>query len=393
MKKLVVAALFAVIFVLPVKATCPAGPPTLQFPADESVVTFGNVVLNWSDVPNATFYQVWIGLDGDPMSLHYTTTSSQITIEVEPGRTVQWKVGAGADACSTQYPDYFFFSTSCPSIVPVLQEPDPGEQFAPGQAITFDWTPTLGATSYDVRVTPDFGQTFETIASDITSSQFTTDDLPEGDWGWHVRVNFDGDCEPLYSQPSHFLISSCTNSAPQLQSPANNATITQPTTFQWSSVGADEYDLYVEQDNSPQKVGSTSSTSLVVDHLDGGTYAWFVVAKFEDCPDVMSSRRIVNVQGDGGCPSNPGKATLVAPANNATNLASPVTFDWTRSPARRATASSRRSATARRARSAAPTQPRRSSPFRSRTVAACGSCRRSSVKTARRPSVSVAPSR
>jgi len=328
MKKIVMAALAALVFVLPAQAVCPTNPPTLQLPLNTAEVNFGSVLLNWSDVANAAFYEVWIGVDGDPSSLYATTTASQLVIEVEPGRAIKWKVGAGADACATQYPAYFEFTTSCPTLIPVLQEPDPGESFQPGQAITFDWTPTPGATSYDVLVTPDFGQTFDTLAANITASQYTTDDLPEGDWGWYVRVNFDGNCDPLFSQPSHFLITNCTQSAPQLVSPANNATVAQPVTFDWSSVDADEYDLYVEQDNTPSLVGSTTSTSMDVDGLVGGTYAWFVVAKLADCPDVMSSRRIVTVEGDGGCPTNPGEAVLVSPAANATSLSSPVTFDW-----------------------------------------------------------------
>ncbi|HEX6098969.1 MAG TPA: hypothetical protein VF432_21825 [Thermoanaerobaculia bacterium] len=329
MNKLVLAALLALIFVLPAKAICPAGPPVLQSPANNATVPFGNVLLNWSDVPGAAEYQVWLGVDGDPTSLIETTTASQFALQIEPGRTIQWKVGAAAPSCSTQYASYFFFTTSCPTAKPNLQEPDPGESFQPGQAITFDWTPTPGATSYDVIVTPDFGQTFDTIAENVTASQFTTDDLPEGNWGWHVRVNFDGDCDPVFSNPSSFLISDCAHSAPQLQSPANNATVAQPATFQWSNAGADEYQLYVEKPNSqPQLVSSTTSTSTSVDGLAGGTYAWFVVAKFDDCPDVVSGRRLVTLQGDGECPSNPGKAALVSPAANATNLASPVTFDW-----------------------------------------------------------------
>ena len=47
------------------------------------------------------------------------------------------------------------------------------------------------------------------------------------------------------------------------------------------------------------------------------------------CPDTNSADRTLNVQGgDASCPSNPGRATLLSPANGATNLASPVTFHW-----------------------------------------------------------------
>ena len=328
MNKLLAAALLALVFVLPAKATCPVT-PTLQSPSNNSTVLFGNVLLNWADVPGATSYQIWMGVDGDPTSLVDTVTASQKLFNIEPGRTIQWKVGAAADACPTQYASYFFFTTSCPSTLPNLQEPDPGESFQPGTAITFDWSPTPGATSYDVIVTPDFGQTFETIAENITASQFTTDDLPQGDWGWHVRVNFDGDCDPLFSEPSHFLVTTCAHAPAQLMSPANNATVTQPVTFQWSNAAANEYDLYVEKSNAmPQKVGTTSTTSLAVDSLPAGMYSWFVVAKFAGCPNVTSSRRIVNLQGEEGCPANPGKAALVSPAATANNLSSPLMFDW-----------------------------------------------------------------
>jgi hypothetical protein len=327
MKKLVMAALLALGVVLPAKATCPAGPPLLQSPANNSTAVFGNVLLNWADVPGATSYEVYIGIDGDPTSFAGSTTVSQKQISVEPGRTIQWKVGAAADACPTQYASYFFFTTSCPSVPPNLQEPDGGESFQPGQAITFDWTTTPGATSYDVIVTPDFGQTFETIAENILSSQFTTDDLPEGNWGWHVRVNFDGDCDPLFSQPSSFLVTSCARSAPQLVMPANNATVAQPVTFQWTNTGAEQYQLFVQRQGGVARMaGSTAGTSLSVGDFDSGDYAWWVVAKFTGCPDVVSNHRSITVQGNGECPT--GKATLVAPGANAANLASPVTFDW-----------------------------------------------------------------
>lgn len=332
MNKLLMAALLALVYVQPVSAICPTA-PTPTSPGDGAQVPFGSVVLNWNG--NGTSYDVYVGLDGDSLSLHDTTTVTQTTIQVEPGRTVEWKVVAKVPTCPDIPSVHFTFTTKCPTVVPLLQDPDPGEAFAPGEAINFNWTAMAGATSYDVRVTPDFGQTFATIASDITTTSFTTDDLLEGDWGWHVRVNFNGNCGPFFSQPSHFLVTGCaTATAPDLVSPAGNATVTQPFTFHWTNVGADEYNVFVQQANgSPRRIGSTTTNSLIVDDdLDAGTYAWWVVARRDDCPDMSSSRRVINVQGDGGCPANPGKATLVAPAVNATNLSSPVTFDWSEVP-------------------------------------------------------------
>lgn len=330
MKKLVMAALLALFFVQPASAICPAGPPTLLSPADNSTVPFGSVLLDWDPVPGATSYELWMGIDGSPTTFQGITALTQKMITVEPGRTIQWKVGAKADACPTQYASYFFFDTSCPTLEPNLREPDPGERFATGGVITFDWTATPGATSYDVIVTPDFGATFETIAENIVATEYSTDDLPEGNWGWHVRANFDGDCDPLFSEPSSFLISDCTGAVPQLIAPADNSSVPQPITFQWSNVNAERYRLYVQQggQNAARLIGDTRGTSLAVDDLAAGTYSWWTVAEFDDCPDVTSNKRFVTVQPNAGCPTNPGKATLVAPAVNATNLTSPVTFDW-----------------------------------------------------------------
>ena len=329
MKKLLMAAVLALAFVQPATAICPASPPTLQAPANNQQVAFGNVTLDWDPVAGATSYDLWMGIDGSPTTFQGATAFTQKIISVEPGRTIQWKVGATAPACPTQYASYFFFTTSCPTLEPNLRDPDPGERFATGGVITFDWTATPGASSYDVIVTPDFGQTFDTIAENITATEFSTDDLPAGNWGWHVRANFDGDCEPLFSEPSSFLISNCTTAAPQLLAPADNSTVPQPITFQWSNVNALSYRLYVQQgQNAARLINETGGTSLVVEDLAAGTYAWWTVAEYDGCPDVTSNKRFVTVQPDAGCPTNPGKAILVAPAAGATGLTSPVTFDW-----------------------------------------------------------------
>src|SRR5687767_12920907 len=96
------AALACVAFAGDVFAVCPTNPPTLLSPGNNGTVAFGLVLLDWSDVANATAYDVYLGLDGDPPSLHGSTAASQKTISVEPGRTVQWKVVATAPSCTAQ---------------------------------------------------------------------------------------------------------------------------------------------------------------------------------------------------------------------------------------------------------------------------------------------------
>lgn len=339
MKKLVMAALLALGVVLPAKATCPAGPPLLQSPADNAEVVFGNVLLNWEDVPGATSYEIWIGIDGGPSSFAGTTTGSQKLISVEPGRAIKWKAGAAADACPTLYASYSHFTTSCPSTPPSLQKPNRGESFLPGQPITFDWSTTLGATSYDVIVTPDFGQTFETIAENILPSQFTTDDLPAGDWGWYVRVNFDGGCDPLFSQPSSFLVRSggggCpTGRAAQVAPAANAANLASPVTFDWNAVAnATGYRVLAAfGDGEAAVLGATNAqTTQLTVPLPNGSGVWIVQTLFgEDCPATFSERRAFTVTQGAACPT--AAPQLVSPPNGTATVSSPVLFDWTAVP-------------------------------------------------------------
>ncbi|HET8772291.1 MAG TPA: hypothetical protein VFP80_00805 [Thermoanaerobaculia bacterium] len=340
MKKLVMAALLALGVVLPARATCPSGPPLLQSPANHSEVLFGNILLNWEDVPGATSYELWVGIDGDPTSYQGSTTLSQKQISVEPGRTIQWKVGAASDACPTQYASYYFFDTSCPSVAPSLQAPDRGQSFPPGQAITFNWTTTPGATSYDVIVTPDFGQTFETIAENILASQFTTDDLPEGDWGWHVRVNFDGDCDPLFSQPSNFVVSSggtgeCPTGKAMLVSPAAGAaSLASPVRFDWNPVAnASGYRVLAAFGNGEAAVlGTTNAqTTQLTVPLPNGSGVWLVQTLFgANCPTTLSDRRAFTVTQGAACPT--AAPQLISPPNGTAAVNSPVLFDWTAVP-------------------------------------------------------------
>jgi len=313
-----------------VHAVCPAGPPVLIAPATSSVVPFGpGITLDWNPVANATSYDVYIGLDGDTPSLHDSTAFDQKNISVEPGRSVQWKVVANAPSCPAEASDYFFFTTTCPVAVPNLTNPDRATRFAVGEAITFTWTPVPGAAGYDVKVTPDFGANWEIIGENIVGLSFTTDDLPVGDWGWEVRANFDGDCEPAYSEPSQFYVTNCTGAAPQLVSPANNASLAQPVTFQWTDVDAESYGLFVQRTGGlPRLLETTEQTSMVVDDLSAGTYEWWAASINDGCPDLASLKRTITITSN----CNTTAPTTIVPANNAANVANPVRFQWSSVP-------------------------------------------------------------
>jgi hypothetical protein len=325
MRKLVCAIVF-VLGVVQAASACPTAPPVLVAPADNATIAFGNVLLDWNAVAGATGYEVYAGLDGDSPSLIDSVAVTQKSIAVEPGRTVQWKVVAKAPSCTPQVSGYRYFTTTCPTVQPNLREPDRGDIFPVGALITFNWTAVPGAASYDVKVTPDFGATWDIIGENIESLSFTTDDLPEGDWGWEVRANFDGDCEPIYSNPSQFYVSNCAGTPPSLLEPALNASVELPVKFRWSDVDADSYQLYVQRTGGlPRLIGTTQGNELTADDLAAGSYQWWTVARFEGCPDQASAKRPLTIFTTCTTVNPP---LIVAPANGATNVGNPVTFQW-----------------------------------------------------------------
>ncbi|HEV7765714.1 MAG TPA: hypothetical protein VGQ76_11980, partial [Thermoanaerobaculia bacterium] len=309
-------------------SACPVA-PTLSAPGNNSTVPFGNVTLDWNTVPNATSYDVYGGLDGDPLSLLGTVTASQKVLNIEPGRVVEWKVVANAPSCPGQASAHFFFTTTCPTAPANPLTPATGATVAEGANVNFSWSNVAGATSYDVKVSTDNGGTWLAIVENHNTNSYSTDELEQGEYLWEIRANFDGDCDPLFSTPRALTIGAdCSGTqAPALVSPPHNATRTSPVTFQWSAVaGVQSYRVFVQRTNSniPVLLGTTTATDFTTSDLEAGTYDWKVVARFADCADEESSARRVVIESN--CPTT--KPQLIAPANGATDVTNNVLFRW-----------------------------------------------------------------
>jgi Beta-propeller repeat len=73
---------------------------------------------------------------------------------------------------------------------PALVSPAYDARFAPGQAITFDWTDVAGASSYTIQI--DTSESFTaplTLTQTLTASQFTTNALPTTRMWFRVRAS------------------------------------------------------------------------------------------------------------------------------------------------------------------------------------------------------------
>jgi hypothetical protein len=311
-------------------AACPSTGPTLNSPADGNQVSFGAVTLDWNDVPNASLYELFVGIDGDALSPIGTTTLTQKTLSFEPGRSIRWNVVAHSTGCTGVPSAISTFTTSCPTGAPSLRTPDNGDQVTGGTPINFSWTALAGATSYDLEGSAA-GQNQWLLLGENIAATAATKIVPEGAWNWRVRANFDSSCTPAYSEIRSFSVGpSCANSAPEQIDPSPAEKLKSPVTFRWSDVAASEYRLFLQGTGDPAPVLlTTTSRTEHVATLDPDLYSWTVIAKFASCPDRAAGGRQFEVEADDdGCPSSPGEATLLTPAANATGLTSPVTFTW-----------------------------------------------------------------
>ncbi|MFL6247938.1 MAG: BACON domain-containing protein [Thermoanaerobaculia bacterium] len=317
----------------PVFAVCP-GAPTLLTPANNSVENFGAITFSWTDDPNAATYEMFAGIDGGPLTSKGSTTGTSKVAGIDPGRTIEWKVVANAPSCTGAASAHFVFTTSCPTTPPSQFSPFDGASFSQGQHVNFSWSQVPGAAGYDVKVSDDDGANWTILAADVTPNFFSTDSLAPGTYLWEVRANFNGDCDPLYSEMRTLSIADCSGTqAPELIAPANNATVHEPVTFSWNAVaGAVGYQFVLVRQKDPDIEITLDRTSVTLPANVGmvpGINKWFVRSLYETCAAVSSAERTFTLEeGTSGCPTDPQKATLVSPANGATNLASPITFKW-----------------------------------------------------------------
>src|SRR5205823_6142495 len=199
--------------------------------------------------------------------------------------------------------------------------------------VEFDWDDVKGATSY--RLFAAFNGGSATLLAVTTDSEYIGN-VPGGKVEWWVEAG-GPNCS---SSSSHFLFTAIDNSGcpanpgtPTLIAPASSASVPSPVTFQWSAVaGASSYRVLAALGTSAttrQLLGTSTTTSLTVS-VPQGAVNWLVEARFDNCPSTFSAASTFTVTTATTC--NNAAPTLVSPANGATNVTSPVEFQWTEVP-------------------------------------------------------------
>jgi len=321
---------------------CPTNTPNPQQPSNGATNISTTPVLSWSAVSGADSYDIYLGpagtgCSGQPKAT--TQTTSFTPPQLSASTTYEWKVVAKSS------------TTNCPGIASscvtfttagtTCTAPGAFTLSSPANGATVSTTPTLtwtaasGTDKYVLHISttnPPPVTTNDPIVSGSTTSYKPT--LSPGTYYWYLDAypNCSTSLKTSTQVSSFVVVSSCPTAAPTLVAPAGGVSVdaSQAIAFQWAAVAsATGYDVEVSADSGATftSIGTTTSTTLSK-NLNAGSYVWVVRALYGNaCPAVVSGAASFKaVNPSGSCPTT--SATLQNPPNNASNVATPVTFDW-----------------------------------------------------------------
>jgi hypothetical protein len=238
----------------------PLSPP--QVPTGVSAdVTCNSVAVRWSAVSGATSYD--LSIDNKVMS----TTSTSYPYAASPGTTYNYMVRANNSGGSSAYsPSQPATTPSIPSAPSFVIANDPINN-----SVTISWGITVGAASYDVRISKDGGVNWDTKNTTGTAQPYSG--LSSGTYNFAVRANNNCGSSSYISGSKPFVIPPST--IPPSTPTGVSADVTcNSVIVRWSAVsGATNYDLSIDN-----KVMSTTSTSYTYAASPGTTYNYMVRA-------------------------------------------------------------------------------------------------------------------
>jgi hypothetical protein len=313
-------------FTVPPSNTC-SGSITLVAPAENATVA-SPATLTWTPIPNATAYRVWVSVDGSAPTILARTTNTTQALTM-PSGSVAWFVEALFASCPSILSPTGHFTvgraSNCSNNPPVLTSPIGGAQVQ--SPVTFNWSGATSAMLFRVWISVN-GAPFEDVG--ITKASQLQADVPGGTVQWYVEAFFAG-CPSVNSQTATFTIpqpAGCANGTSLLLSPPDGSnSVTAPVTLVWSAVqNATNYRVFATFNGSgPQVIARTSGTSITKP-LPPGSISWWVEAEFDSCASTRSLHSDFVIPRAANCGTD--VPQLVAPANGANNVSSPVKLDW-----------------------------------------------------------------
>ncbi|HXH42100.1 MAG TPA: hypothetical protein VNN08_25980 [Thermoanaerobaculia bacterium] len=326
--------------------SCLTTPPTVQSPSDGSQNVSFTPTLTWSAVNGADQYDVYFGVSGSGACTgtpQFTTSTTHFNpTTLAAGTTYEWRVVAKkttATSCPTTTSGCATFKTAAA----VCNPPGSFNLTAPANTSTASSTPTLtwsaasGADKYIIHIStqnPPSPTSSDPILSAPTTSFTIAKALSAGTYYWSVDA-YPPNCTTSKTSSSVFSFTvaaaaACPTAAPTLITPAGNSTVGTSVSFDWSDVsGATFYRLFASINGASAAIlAVTRDSHYDADLPAGASVDWWAEAAADNCTAIDSAHAHFNVSA-ANCPTSPGSPSLVSPANGATGLASPVTFQWT----------------------------------------------------------------
>jgi hypothetical protein len=313
---------------------CPTTKPTLSSPGNGATVTLP-VTFDWQGVAGASGYDLYVVTSNttSATTLVGSSTQSELTMTSLPSGTTAWFVQALFPNCpvteSARNAITISSASTCPTSAPSLLSPANGSTNVTNP-VQLDWTDVDGASSYRVLVGVDGGTP---TAIGVTSDSHLSTTIQSGTIEWYVEAIFSTQCPAVASPHFTFTIpmSNCNTTAPAIVSPQDGATnLASPVMLQWTPVPtATLYRVFAAVGlTSTELIGETTSTSLGA-QLPAGNVTWFVQAVLPgNCAATVSKHATFTVTTGTQCNNLP--ATLTSPAEGATDVKSPVEFDWSK---------------------------------------------------------------
>jgi hypothetical protein len=331
-------------------AQCPNNAPQPVSPANNATGVSLQPALQWTNV-GVTEYDIYIepqGFCANPgaSSPKGTTNATTFTpgTPLQPNTAYEWRVvpRSGNTFCTAQTMACTRFTTAAAQS---CNNPGSFNLVAPADNATLlntpplQWQASSGADHYDLYFSAGTSNSnFTKIVSvqGNTTSYSFSQTLPNATYKWYVLAV--PACDPsktTQSRTNTFVISNCPTTAPTLLSPANNATgvassTSSPVHFSWSAVaGAAHYRLYAAVNGGTAGLVTQTDGTSFDTVAPSGKVEWWIETVTDGCTNRASQHFTFTTLSTSSCPSNPGSPTPVSPADGATNLTSPVTFQWT----------------------------------------------------------------
>jgi len=201
---------------------------------------------------------------------------------------------------------------------------------------TLTWSASFGADKYVLHIStqnPPVPTNSDPIVNSTSTSFTFAQALPAGTYYWSVDA-YPPNCTTGKTSSNVFSFTvaaaACPTSPATLIKPANNTTVDTPVSFDWSDVsGATFYKVVASINAAAPAVLAVTRDSHYEGNLPAGASVdWWVEPAAENCAPMASTHAHFNVTSAPVCPSNPQSATIMTPANGATGLTSPITFEW-----------------------------------------------------------------